>query len=166
MRIGAAAAAVLALTACGSSTALPAAPASTFDPIAFFTGRAHGEGQLDTLFASPVPIIVESSGRLQGGTLILDQAIRQGDRPARVRRWTMRRAGPNRYDGSLTDAVGPVQVTTEGPRALIRYTMKNGFHVEQELALQRDGKTVLNRLKVRKLGIRVATVDETIRKLD
>ena len=42
--------------------------------------------------------------------------------------------------------------------------MKKGFMVRQELALQPDGLTVLNRLEVFKLGVRVAWLDETIRK--
>ena len=162
----AAAAAVLALSGCTATAALPAASGATFDPIAFFAGSSHGEGMLDTITGSPVPVRVDSIGRTQGNALVLDQTIRQGDKPARVRRWTMRPVAPNYYSGTLTDAVGPVQVTTSGPRAYIRYAMEGGLQVEQQLALQADGKTVLNRLQVRKFGLRVATLTETIRKLD
>lgn len=165
MRVAAAAAA-LALSSCGTSVVLPAAPAASFDPIAFFAGRSHGAGTLDTLLESPVQVTVDSVGRVQGNTLILDQSIRQGDQPPRERRWTMRRLSPSRYLGVLTDAVGPVHFTTSGPRAYVRYTMKDGVQVEQQLALQADGRTVLNRLDVKKFGIRVATLNETIRKLD
>ena len=44
--------------------------------------------------------------------------------------------------------------------------MKGGLKVDQKLTLQSDGRTLLNRLKVEKFGVRVATVEETIRKLD
>jgi hypothetical protein len=44
--------------------------------------------------------------------------------------------------------------------------MKNGLDFEQHLALQRGGTTVLNRLTVRKFGVPVATLEETIRKAD
>ncbi len=165
MRLAAAAAA-LVLSSCGTSVVLPAAPAARFDPVAFFAGKSHGEGSLDTLVESPVQITVDSVGRVQGNTLVLDQTIRRGDKPARVRRWTMHPVAPNRFSGTLTDAVGPVQGTTAGPRAYIRYEMKGGFQVEQQLALQADGRTVLNRLEVKKFGMRVASLDETIRKLD
>ncbi len=161
-----AAAAALALYGCGSNAPLPAASGASFDPATFFAGRTHGEATLDTLIASPVRVTVDSVGRRQGDTLVLDQAIRQGDQPARVRRWTMRPVAPNRFSGTLTDATGSVQGTTAGPRAYIRYTMKNGMQVEQQLALQRDGRTVLNRLEVKKFGVRLATLTETIRKLD
>lgn len=161
-----AAAAAFALCGCGASDPLPAASGASFEPATFFTGRTRGEATLDTLIASPVAVTVDSVGRKQGNTLVLDQAIRQGDQPARVRRWTMRPVAPDRFSGALTDATGPVQGTTAGPRAYIRYTMKNGMQVEQQLALQSDGMTVLNRLEVRALGVRVATLTETIRKLD
>lgn len=162
----AAAAAALALSSCGTSVVLPAAPAASFDPIAFFAGRSHGEGTLDPVFGKAVEVRVDSVGRVERGTLVLDQSIREGDKPARARRWTMRPVGPSGYVGTLTDASGPVQVTTAGPRAYISYTMKDGLQVEQQLALQGDGRTVLNRLDVKKFGLRVATLTETIRKLD
>jgi hypothetical protein len=43
--------------------------------------------------------------------------------------------------------------------------MKHGLTVQQELAEEPDGRTILNRLVVSRLGVRVATLDETIRKL-
>ena len=42
--------------------------------------------------------------------------------------------------------------------------MKGGLEVRQQLALQSDGRTILNRLSVRKFGLEVAYLDETIRK--
>jgi hypothetical protein len=64
----------------------------------------------------------------------------------------------------LTDAVGNVEGWVDGPRLYIRYAMKHGLTVQQQLAEQPDGQTVLNRLVVYKLGVRVATLTETIRK--
>ena len=161
-----AAAAALLLTGCATTIQLPAAPNAAFDPILFFTGRSHGDGTVDTVTNPPVPLTVDSIGRRQGATLVLDQIIRQGAKPPRVRRWTMRRLAPGRYTGTLTDAVGPVSVDVAGPRATIRYTMRGGMRVEQQLALQADGRTLLNHLQVRRFGFRLATVTETIRKRD
>jgi hypothetical protein len=59
-----------------------------------------------------------------------------------------------------------VSVDVAGPRATIRYTMRGGMRVEQQLALQADGRTLLNHLQVRRFGLRLATVTETIRKRD
>lgn len=134
--------------------------------MAFFTGRTHGDGQLSKMFSKPVNVSVDSIGRRQGDTLILDQRIQEGPSPPSVRRWTMRPIAPNHYTGTLTDAKGPVDVLITGPRADIRYTTKAGFNVEQRLILQSDEKTILNRLRAHKFGVPVATLNETIRKLD
>jgi hypothetical protein len=159
--------AAVALTACGSARALPADPAAKFDPVAFFLGRSHGDGELRKLLSKPARISVDSLGRRErNGTLVLDQVIKVGAKPPSTRRWTMRQIGPGRFTGTLTDAVGPASIEVAGPRATIRYRMKGGLDVSQQLALQPGGRTVLNRLTVTKFGIRVATLDETIRKLD
>ena len=44
--------------------------------------------------------------------------------------------------------------------------MRGGLDVDQQLTLQAGERTLFNRLHVKKFGIRVATVEEAIRKLD
>lgn len=157
----------LTLTACATSIRLPAAEQARFDPIAFFSSGSVGTGTIDQIFSDPKPLSVRSSGRTElGGGLTLTQQIREGSKPERTRTWTMRAAAPGRYTGTLTEAVGPVTVTVEGPRAIIDYRMKDGLAVRQQLALQADGRTLLNHLVVTKWGIRVATVRETIRRVN
>jgi hypothetical protein len=165
-RLVAAAAATLA-TGCATSVVLPADPRATLDPVAFFNGRTHGDATLRKVFSAPVPVTVDSVGRLNNhGNLQLEQVISEGGKSSRRRWWVMERAGPGRLTGTLTDAEGPVAITLAGPRATIRYRMKGGLDVEQQLALQPGGRTILNQLTVSKLGVRVARLDETIRKLD
>ncbi len=159
--------AALCLAGCTEAPDLPADAQAVFNPITFFAGRSHGEATLHKMLSSDVRVEVDSAGRSdRHGGLILDQTIHEGAKAARQRRWLMRPVAPDRFTGSLTDAVGPVEVTIAGPRANIRYWMKNGLEVEQQLALQRDGRTVLNVLIVKKFGVRVARLTETIRKLD
>ena len=159
--------AALALAGCAPSTPLPADSAARLDPIAFFTGHTHGNAILQKAFSRAVKVRVDSVGRTDGrGGLILDQAIREGSRAPRQRRWLFRSDGHGSYRGSLTDAAGPVEFVVAGPRATIRYRMKNGMEVEQQLAVQRDPRLLLNRLTVTKFGLRVATLDEQIRKQD
>jgi hypothetical protein len=155
----------LALTGC-TSIRLPAAEQASLDPIAFFTGHSHGTGTLKVVLSGSVPIAVESVGLPEPGGLLLRQTIHEGDKPPRVREWRIRRLAPNRYTGTLTEAEGLVALTTRGPRALIRYRMKDGLAVEQQLALQADERTILNDLRVSKWGVRVARLRETIRKAD
>ena len=154
----------LCLSGCGRDIVLPADRAVTFDPITFFEGRTHGEGELRKLFAKPVHVSVDSIGRRVAGGLILDQTIRKAGEPPSTRRWTISRAGKNRYTGTLTEAVGPVTAQVVGARAEIAYSMRHNLKVEQQLAVQADGKSVLNRLTVHKFGVQVATLTETIEK--
>ena len=157
--------ALLALAGCAQPDPLPADPKLQLDPIQFFAGSSEGTATLEKIFSEPEPVRVASGGVTdKAGRLILHQIIQEGDKPSRKRRWIMQRVSAGRYTGSLTDATGPVAVRTSGPRAFIDYRMKNGMDVHQELALQTGGKVVLNRLTVSKFGIRLAQLDETIRK--
>lgn len=159
--------AALALAGCAQSSPLPTDPKARLDPIAFFTGHTHGDAILQKAFSPAVRVSVNSVGRADGhGGLILDQTVREGSKAPRRRRWLFRSDGHGGYRGSLTDAAGPVEFTVAGPRATIRYRMKNGMEVEQQLAVQRDPRLVLNRLTVTKFGLGVATLDEQIRKRD
>lgn len=155
----------LFLCSCGSDVVLPAERSVSFDPIVFFEGHTHGEGELRKLFAKPVHVTVDSIGRPVGDSLILDQVIREAGKPPSTRRWTIRRVGQNRYSGTLTEAVGPVTAEVLGARAEIKYKMRRGLDVDQQLAAQPGGKSVLNRLTVHKLGVQVATLTETIKKI-
>jgi hypothetical protein len=149
------------LTAC-TSVQLPAGPAP-LDPIAFFIGETRGTGTLNPVLGRSVPITVESRGTRDGAKLRLVQRITEGDKPPRTRVWAIRKV-TNGYVSTLTDAQGMVIVEVNGPRAYIGYTTPSGLRIRQQLALQPDGRTLLNRLEAYKYGLRVATLDETIRK--
>jgi hypothetical protein len=110
---------------------------------------------------------VESTGRSEAdGSMSVRQTIAQGSKPPRVREWRIRSVSPGRYAGTLTDARGPVTAEKRGNALRIRFTMKGGLEAEQWLALQPGGRSAANVLHVRKFGLVVARLDETIRKLD
>lgn len=153
---------VFCVSSCGRDVVLPANPTVSFDPISFFEGHTHGEGELRKLFDEPVHVSVDSVGRRVAGGLILDQTIREAGKPPSTRRWIIWRVAQDRYTGSLTEAVGPVTAAISGRRAKIKYKMRHDLKVEQQLAEQPGGTRVLNRLTVRKLGVKVATLTETI----
>lgn len=158
--------AIAAMLALGSCKAAAPAPGPPLDIVAFFTGKSQGEGELRVLLGSPKAISVDSLGRSdRKGGLILDQLIREEGKAARKRRWVMRRIGPGRFTGTLTEAVGPVSVSVAGSTANIRYEMKDGLSVAQTLELQPGGRRIANRMAVRKYGIPVARLTETIRKI-
>ncbi|UUR09131.1 DUF3833 family protein [Sphingomonas glaciei] len=152
----------LAFAGCAQSE-LPAGSAP-LDPVAFFTGDSRGTGMLDPVVGKTVPIRVESRGIRRGDTLNLVQRITEGSKPQRTRVWRFRTLPGGGYLGTLTDAQGVVAMDLQGPRAFVSYTTPSGMKIRQQLALQPDGRTILNRLEAFKYGIRLAVLNETIRK--
>ena len=135
-----------------------------FSPEHFFAGRTDGTGSLRIAFAGRNALRVEGHGRVEpDGTLVIDQRIEQdGKRPA-IRQWRMRSDRPGHWTGTLTDADGPVSADAQGNCFHIRYRMKSGgLSVEQWLYLQPDARTVRNRMTLRKWGVPVAGLEETI----
>jgi hypothetical protein len=149
------------------ASASPAADKPKLDMLAFFTGKTHSESVLKVVLKKPVPLIVDSiGGKGDRGDFVMIDTVHEGDKPVRQRKWIMRQAGPNHFTGSLTDATSPVDIQVDGDTARITYMMKGGLKVEQELQLQRDGKTLSNRVAAKKLGMKFARVEGTVRKLD
>ncbi len=128
--------------------------------------RLDGVGTLKIVLHAPATTHVTSVGRVDSdGVLALDQHIEQQGKPARDRQWRIRPLGNGRYTGTLTDASGPVTGETEGNRLHLHFPMKGGMRVDQWLTLSADGQVAQNHLIVRKLGVTVAILDETIRKI-
>ena len=158
-------ASVFSLTGCASAPRLPPAHAGApaFDPAVFFAAKTEGRGRLKTLFAKAQDTLVDGSGRVEGdGSIILDQFVRRGDKPATKREWHLRRIAPGRYAGTLTDADGPVSGDVYGSRLHLALPMKGGLNAEQWLDIQPGGQLAQNRMIVRKFGVAVARLQETI----
>jgi len=142
------------------------APGRRFDPRVFFDGRSRGEGRLKVVFRAARLVHVRSEGHREGPTLVLEQRVaEEGERP-RTRTWRIREVAPGRYAGTLSDAAGPVSGATQGNRLHLWFRMKGGLKADQWLTLAPDGCSAHNLMKVRKLGVVVATLDETIRRTD
>lgn len=171
----------LALVACVSApesiapAAAAPAEAPRFDPFVFFVGESRGEGVLNKALSDPVPVRVESRGRIvversreaawaapERRVLVLDQTIREGEKPPRTRQWRLTEIAPGRYEGTLTDAIGPVRGRTQGNRLVLGFTMKGSFPVRQELTLSPDGRRAYNVMTVKQLGVTVAVLAEEI----
>jgi hypothetical protein len=154
------------IAALALALAAPVAAPGQIDPTAFFRGRTHGEGTLKILLQKPRRISVESNGRVEpGGGLLLTQVISGGGKAPRTRQWRMRQTAPNRFDGTLSDAAGPVTVERIGERLRIRYTDNNRFQIEQWLT-PAGPRQINNVLRVKRLGITIARLDEVIRKVE
>ena len=146
--------------------ALAAAP-PRFDAIRFFNGRTEGMGRLRVAFHKPVAVRVHGHGHVErDGALVLEQRVEEGDKPGRDRTWRIAEVAPGRYRGTLSDATGPVTGEMRGDELRLRFHSSGGIAIEQRLHLAPDGRAAANRLTARKLGIVVARLDETIRKVD
>ena len=149
----------------GCTAAAPASDPAAFDPLAFFTGASRGEGELRIALKAPVTIRVVSHGRTDGkGGIIIDQTINEGMKPPRQRRWTLRQTSPTTMSGTITDTPGLVSGQMRNGRLHLKYKMKNGLKAEQVLTLQPGGRSVINKMVVRKMGMAVAHLDELITK--
>jgi len=146
---------------------LPAAPPPPFSVQRFFSGHTRGDGVLGMILSRRRHIVVHGVGHIDpDGALVLDQAIDEDGAPRRRRQWRLREIAAGRYVGTLTDAVGSVAGDTVGARLHLRFHMKYGLAAEQWLSANADGRSVHNVLTLRKLGLIVASLDETITKLD
>ena len=157
---------LLALASCTAAAPPEASePGPAFEPVAFFTGPSHGDGQLDQIMKGVRTVTVDSVGKPEAnGSLTLTQRIAMQGDPPRTRVWRLKQVAPGRYAGSLTDARGPVETVAIGRAIRIRYPMKGGLQVEQWLIALPGGRALDNRMTVTKWGMRVATLRERIEK--
>ena len=142
-------------------------PAPVFSPSQFFSGSTVGEGSLNIIMSGHQSTLVAGEGHVtDDGTLMLVQRIEREKHAPRTRTWNIIPSGKNSYTGTLSDAKGPISAKVSGNELNIRYKTKDGLDVEQWLFLQPGGETAVNHMVVRKLGVTVASLEETIRKID
>jgi len=77
----------------------------------------------------------------------------------------VRRTSADQYLASMSDAVGPVTIDKVGERYRFRFTLKGNLRAEQMLTPLPGGQSARNSLKVKRMGITVATTEGTIRKI-
>ena len=151
------------------SLAVPVAPAAAqgnVEPLRFFEGRTELLSQVKVMMKKPYRSQTVGRGQiLPDGSLSLVQQVHDHGKPASQRRWLIREVSPGRYTGTMSDAVGPVQIQQVGGRFLFKFKMKGKLAVEQWITPLPGGKSARSNLTVRKLGMRVATAEGTIRKL-
>lgn len=137
-------------------------------PELFFAGETRGRGVIQTAGGRPSRTFeVQSTGRIESDAIRVDQVIRYGDGKVERRNWQLRRVGPGRYEGALSDAAGPVRADARGSTLRLRYLLRHpAITMEQWLYLQPDGRTLLNEGTVRAFGIVVARLSEQIVRAD
>lgn len=136
-----------------------------FDPAAFFTGRTTSEGTLKQILSSTKTTRVTTFGtRLAGGDMLLEQDVQIGDQPVRHRTWRLRESSPGRFTGTISDAADDLEGTLSGDTLTLTYTMDNHLGVHQVITVQPGGQSASNVMRIRRFGITVARLRETIRR--
>lgn len=144
----------------------PAGAQSIDDPLRFFEGRTESVSTVKVLAGKPYRSRSLGRGQIRGdGTLELVQRVQEEGKPARVRRWLIRRAGPGRFSGTMSEATGPVIIEEVGGRYRFRFKMKGSVSVEQWLVPAAGGKSATNKITIRKLGVKVGSSQGIVRKI-
>ena len=154
------------LFAVALSTSPVAADPRAARPLRFFEGRTEMTGLVKVMMKKPYRSRTVGRGHiLRDGTLSLVQQVEENGKPMRQREWRIRQVGPGRFAGTMSEAVGPVQVQLIGGKYRFKFRMKGDLAVEQWITPSPGGKSAQSKITVRKLGMRVASSEGTIRKL-
>ena len=122
---------------------------------------------LKVVFHGPEKLVVDSVGKREGNEFVQVDTVHEGDKPVRTRVWRTREIAPGHFTGTLSDAIGPVDIVVSGNTATIRYLMSDGrLKIVQQMQLEDGGRALSNHVVAKKFGLTFAHVDGTIRKLD
>jgi hypothetical protein len=151
------------------SLALPLAPAKAErmpEALSFFEGRTEMLSLVKVVMKTPYRSQTLGKGQiLSDGSLSLVQQVHDPGKPTSHRRWLIRQVSPGRFTGTMSEAIGPVHIQQIGGKFLFRFKMKGKLAIEQWITPLPGGKSAKSKVTVRKLGMRVATSEGTIRKL-
>lgn len=143
-----------------------AAAAEQIKPLEFFEGRTESSGTIKIVLKKAFKSQSSGIGRIgSDGVLSLVQKVEDEGKPPRERRWKIRQVGPNRFTGTMSEAIGPIAIDEVDGRYRFRFKMKGNLSVEQWVTPLPGGKTVKNTMTIKKLGMTVATGTGTIRKV-
>jgi hypothetical protein len=156
----------LALGATLALLAASAAQAEGSDPLRFFEGRTESSGTAKILFHKPYRTRTIGEGRIErDGSLTLVQLVEDEGKAPHERRWKVRRVAPNRYQGTMSDAIGAVTIDKVGSGYRFRFRMKGNLGVEQWLNPLAGGNSAKSVISVRKFGFTVASSEALVRKV-
>ena len=102
---------------------------------------------------------------LPDGSLSLVQQVHDDGQPSHQRVWRIRQVSAGRFSGTMSEAVGPVQVQEIGGKFRFKFRMKGNLAVEQWVTPMPGGRSAQSKITVKKFGMRVASSQGTIRKL-
>jgi hypothetical protein len=133
----------------------------------FFEGRTESIGTVRLVMKKPFQSKAIGKGEIRsdGSLFLLQRVYEKGEQP-RDRRWHMRKVGPGRYAGTMSEAKGPVTVEEIDGKYRFRFRMDGSVSVEQWLIPSADGQSAHSKVTIRKYGIQVGSSNAVIQKLD
>jgi hypothetical protein len=135
-------------------------------PLQFFKGTTESVGTLKVTMHKTAATHTVSRGEINtDGSLTMVQQVFDEGRPPRIRRWLIREVSPDRFIGTMSEAVGPVTIEHVAKRYRMRFKISGGISVEQWISPRPDGKSATTTMTARKLGFVVASSTASLRKL-
>jgi hypothetical protein len=148
---------------------IPASAANernSHDPLAFFEGRTESVSVVKAMMHKPYRTRAIGVGHIRSdGALDLVQRVERDGEETKTRRWLIKQVGEGRFEGTMSEATGPVTIEEVDGRYRFRFRMKGNLSVEQWLTPQPDWRAATNKLTVKKFGIKVGSSNGIIRKL-
>ena len=105
--------------------------------------------------------VADMKGEFDGKNLILDETFIWNDGEKQERRWTIKKVGDNRYEGTAPDVVGIAKGVSYGSafkfeyKLLIPYKDKKIKVKFDDWIFKQDEKTAINRATLTKFGFKV-----------
>jgi hypothetical protein len=150
----------------GSIPAAAGGSAPFEKPLRFFEGRTEMISTVKVMMKKPYRSRTLGRGHiLPDGSLSLTQHVEDAGKPPHQRKWRIRQVASDRFTGTMSEAVGPVTVQATSGKYRFKFKMKGGLHVEQWVTPLPDGQAARTSMTVRKMGMRVASSEGTIRRL-
>ncbi len=143
-----------------------------FEPEKFFEGHVRSWGVIETRTGNPRSRLqAEIDGRRDGSDLVITQNFTFEDGRKEQRIWRLRRVDEHRYAASANGVIGPATGYAFGNSFHWQYTLEltpgsrlSRVRMEHWMYLLDDGRTMLNRVLVRKLGVSVGQTTEVFQK--
>ena len=159
---------LVAAFGCAMSPADFSGGGPAFDVQKFYTGHTRSTGVIETRGGKPLkPVSTETWGRMRDGVLTLNQEIRIGEGQPRRRVWKIRRVDAQRFSATTDSVVGTARGESYGNAFRFSYTLAlqpgnplSHVRMTHWMYLQPGGRTMLNRVTVRKAGFIVAQISE------
>lgn len=163
---------VLGLSACHSLKPADFAGTSpAFDILRFYTGHTRSTGLLASPRGHPLKrVATETWGRMEGGELHMTQDVKFDDDPPTRRTWVIRRVDEHHYEATSKNVTGKARGEAWGNALRLDYVLAlkpsnplSRVRMTHWMMLQPDGRTMLNDVTVRKLGVVVGRITEVFR---